>query len=70
MDALVFCAVICAGIGVIALFVKIFNKGNLCFPQRVKNVTAVCLTFLQILRTIIPPVIGITINLIIVSVMV
>lgn len=26
MEALFFCVVVCAGIGVIALFVKIFNK--------------------------------------------
>jgi hypothetical protein len=28
MDALAFCVVICVGIGIISLFVKIFNKGK------------------------------------------
>jgi hypothetical protein len=28
MDAFAFCVVVCVGIGIIALFVKIFNKGK------------------------------------------
>jgi hypothetical protein len=28
MDALVFCVAVCVGIGIIALFVRIFNKGK------------------------------------------
>lgn len=28
MDAFAFCVVVCAGIGIIALFVRIFNKGK------------------------------------------
>ena len=46
MDAFVFCVVVCVGIGIIALFVKLFNKGKSLSHARVKECYGVVHTIL------------------------
>ena len=46
MDAFAFCVIVCLGIGVIALFVKIFNKGKSLPHARVKECYGVVHTIL------------------------
>ena len=47
MDAFSFCIVVCLGIGVIAFFVKIFNKGKSLPHARVKECYGIVLTLLR-----------------------
>jgi hypothetical protein len=47
MDAFAFCIVVCLGIGVIALFVRIFNKVNTLPHARVKECYGIVLTLLR-----------------------